>query len=160
MKPHTCCPTVYYKNKQASAIWFLKDYHCASVVDNCDVTLAQIQSNERLRFYNNISYMQAYWVKQALLVKIEGYEADCFARFLAFLQHIADIDKGSQGRLVYNEETSCFEAAAFALSATINACQNIWSFVALDVCYTKSKYLIMLIIAIGIDANGNAIPLA
>ena len=48
MKPHTYRPTVYYKNKQALAIWFLKDHHCASVVDNCDITPAQIQSNKRL----------------------------------------------------------------------------------------------------------------
>jgi hypothetical protein len=85
MKPHTCCLTVHYKNKQASAIWFLKDHHCASVVDNRHITPAQIQSNKRLRFYNNISYMQAYRVKQALLVEIEGHEADCFAQFPAFL---------------------------------------------------------------------------
>jgi hypothetical protein len=79
MKPHTCCPTVHYKNKQASAIWFLKDHHRASVVDNRHITPAQIQSDKRLRFHNNISYLQAYRVKQALLVEIEGHEADCFA---------------------------------------------------------------------------------
>ena len=79
MKLYTCCPTVYYKNKQTSAIWFLKDYHYASVVDNCDITLAQIQSNKQLRFNNNISYMQAYRAKQSLLVKIKGHKADCFA---------------------------------------------------------------------------------
>ena len=48
MKPHTCRPTVHYKNKQASAIWFLKDHHRTFVVDNYDITPAQIQSNERL----------------------------------------------------------------------------------------------------------------
>jgi hypothetical protein len=120
--------------------------------------------------------MQAYQVKQALLAKIKGYKANCFARFLAFLQHMADTDEGSQGRLTYdeetgyfkaaafvpsaNKETGCFEVAAFAPSATINTCRNIQSFVALDACYTKSKYLMMLMIAVGIDTNDNAIPLA
>jgi hypothetical protein len=79
MKAHSCCPTVYYKNKQASLLWYLKDHYCASVVDNCDITPAQIRSNKRLRFNNNIGYLQAYRVKQALLVKIKGHEADCFA---------------------------------------------------------------------------------
>ena len=160
MKPHTCCPIVYYKNKQTSAIWFLKDYHCASVVDNCDITPAQIQSDERLQFNNNISYMQAYQVKQALLVEIEGHEANYFARFPAYLQHMADTDDGSLSRLSYNEETGWFEAAAFAPSAAINACWHIWKFVVLDVCHTKSKYPMMLMIVVGIDANNNAIPLA
>jgi hypothetical protein len=76
------------------------------------------------------------------------------------MQHMADTDNGSLGRLSYDEETGRFEAAAFALSATINACQNIQKFVALDICYTKSKYPMMLMIAVGIDANDNAIPLA
>ena len=40
MKLHTCCLIIYYKNKQASAIWFLKDYYYASVVDNRDITPA------------------------------------------------------------------------------------------------------------------------
>jgi len=73
---------------------------------------------------------------------------------------MADTDNGSLGRLSYNEETGRFEAAAFALSATINACWNIRRFVALDACHTKSKYPIMLMIAVGIDVNDNAIPLA
>jgi len=57
MKPHSCCPIVYYKNKQASSLWFLKDHYPASVVDNCDITPAQIQSNERLQFHNEINYL-------------------------------------------------------------------------------------------------------
>jgi hypothetical protein len=105
LKPHTCSPTVYYKNRQSSSMWFLRDHHYASVVDNRDITPAQIQSDKRLRFNNHISYMQAYRVKQALLVEIEGYEADCFARFPAYLQHIADTDNGFQGCLLYNKET-------------------------------------------------------
>jgi hypothetical protein len=104
--------------------------------------------------------MQAYRVKQSLLVEIEGHKADCFARFPVYLQHMADTNDGSLSRLLYNKETSWFEAAAFAPSATINACRNIHKFVALDACYTKSRYLMMLIIAVGIDANDNAIPLA
>jgi len=79
LKPYTCCPTVHYKNKQSSAIWFLKDHHCASVVSNRDITPTQIQSDEQLRFSNSITYKQAHRVKQALLVEIEGHEADCFA---------------------------------------------------------------------------------
>jgi hypothetical protein len=85
IKPHSCCPTVHYKNKQASSLWYLKDHHRASVVDNRDITPAQIRSDERLRFNNNINYIQAYRVKQALLVEIEGHEADCFAQFPAYL---------------------------------------------------------------------------
>jgi hypothetical protein len=73
---------------------------------------------------------------------------------------MADTDDGSLSCLLYNEETSWFKATAFALSATINACWNIHKFIALDACYTKSRYLMMLIIVVRIDTNNNAIPLA
>ena len=62
--------------------------------------------------------------------------------------------------MTYDKETGCFEATAFVPSTTINTCWNIQSFVVLDVCYTKLKYLIMLMIAVRIDANSNAILLA
>jgi hypothetical protein len=105
LKPHICSPIVYYKNRQSSSMWFLRDHYCAFVIDNHDITPTQIQSNKRLRFNNHISYIQAYCVKQALLIKIEGYEADCFARFPIYLQHIVDTDNRSQGHLLYNKET-------------------------------------------------------
>ncbi len=73
---------------------------------------------------------------------------------------MADTDNGSLSRLSYNEETSRFEAAAFAPSATINAYLNIQRSVALYAGHTKSKYLIIFMIAIGIDTNKNVIPLA
>src|SRR5438270_13876446 len=70
-------------------------------------------------------------------------------------QHIYSIwlitDNGALGCLSYDEDTGRFEAAAFAPSATINACRNIRKFVALDACHTKSKYPMMLMIAVGID---------
>ena len=160
MKLHSCCPIVYYKNKQASSLWFLKDHHCASVINNCDITLAQIQSNKRLRFSNEINYLQAYRVKQALFVEIKGYKADCFARFPANLQHMADTNNRSLGKLEYDKETGHFQATAFAPSATIHAHQFLQNFVALDAYHTKSKYLITLIIAVRIDTNNNTILLA
>jgi hypothetical protein len=44
---------------------------------------------------------------------------------------VADTNDGSLSRLSYNKETDWFKAAAFVPSATINACWNIWKFVAL-----------------------------
>jgi hypothetical protein len=70
--PHSCSPTIHYKNKQSSALWFLKDHHRSAVIDNRDITLAQIQSDERLRFGNKISYRQTHHLKEALLAEIES----------------------------------------------------------------------------------------
>jgi hypothetical protein len=76
---HSCSPATHYKNKQSSSLWFLKDHHRAFIIDDRTLTPAQIQSYERLRFNNTISYRQAHRLKQALLDEIDGQEADCFA---------------------------------------------------------------------------------
>jgi hypothetical protein len=76
---HSYSPTTHYQNKQLSSLWFLKDHHQASIIDNRTLTPAQIQSYKRLRFNNTISYRQAHRLKQALLDEINGQEADCFA---------------------------------------------------------------------------------
>ena len=42
--------TIYYKNKQSSVLWYLKDYHKASFVNDRTLTSAQIQVTKRLWF--------------------------------------------------------------------------------------------------------------
>ena len=115
--PHSCSPANHYKNKQSSAIWFLKDHHRASLVDNRALTPAQIQSNKRLRFSNTISYLQAFRLKQALLNKIKGQEADCFAQFPAYMERLETLDPDNQSGLAINSKDNSFQAAAFAPAA-------------------------------------------
>jgi hypothetical protein len=67
MSPHSCRPTVHYKNKQLSALWFLKEHHRASVIENRNIIPKQLQADERLRFSNVISYRQAYRLVSASL---------------------------------------------------------------------------------------------
>jgi hypothetical protein len=158
--PHSCSPANHYKNKQSSAMWFLKDHHRASLVDNRALTPAQIQSNERLRFGNTISYRQAHRLKQALLDEIEGQEADCFAQFPAYMKRLEASDPDNQSALVIDSTDGSFQAAAFAPAAMKKAFRWIRKFVALDACHTRSKFRMMLMIAVGIDANDNILPLS
>jgi hypothetical protein len=48
ISPHCCRPTVHFKNKQSSSLWFQKEHHHAPVLDNRNVTAKQIQSDKRL----------------------------------------------------------------------------------------------------------------
>jgi hypothetical protein len=59
-EPHTCSPAVHYNNRQAHSVSYLMEHHRASIIDNRKITIAQIQSNERLQFSNKIGYMLAY----------------------------------------------------------------------------------------------------
>jgi hypothetical protein len=157
--PHSCSPANHYKNKQSSALWFLKDHHRASLVNDRTLTPAQIQSYKRLRFSNTISYRQAHRLKQALLDEIEGKEADCFAKFPAYIEQLVALDPKNQSALAIDKEDR-FEAAAFAPAAMKQAFQWLRPFIALDACHTRSKFRMMLMIAVGIDANDNVLPLS
>ena len=156
---HSCSPTIYYKNKQSSALWYLKDHHRASLVNDRTLTPAQIQAIERLRFSNTINYLQAHRLKQTLLDKIKSNKADCFALFLVYIQRLEDSDPLNQALFVIDKQDH-FQAAAFAPAAMKKACRWLRKFVALDACYTKSKFYIMLIIAVRIDTNDNILPLS
>ena len=79
LNPHTCSPATYYNNQRSNSLWYLKDHHCALVIENRFIPPNQLRANERLQFDNHISYLQAHRVKQALLEEIKGKEADCFA---------------------------------------------------------------------------------
>ena len=37
ISPHCCRPTVHYTNKQSSSLWFLKEHHRATVLENRNI---------------------------------------------------------------------------------------------------------------------------
>ena len=39
---HTCIPATHYKCKPAHSMWYLKEHHRASIIENRDITPAQI----------------------------------------------------------------------------------------------------------------------
>ena len=59
--PHTCSPTIHYKNKNVHLVKYLIEHYRSLVIDNRYITTTQIYSNERLNFNNDISYKQAYY---------------------------------------------------------------------------------------------------
>ena len=91
-KPHTCSPTVHYNNTQAHSVAYLIEHHRASIIDNRNITAAQIRSDERLRFSNTINYRQAYRTIQAVLTEMYGDEAESFAKFPAYAERFQAAD--------------------------------------------------------------------
>jgi len=54
-EPHSCNPIVHYKSKQSQLVNYLLLHYRSSIINNCNITIAQIQSFEQLQFGNNIS---------------------------------------------------------------------------------------------------------
>jgi MuDR family transposase len=80
--PHTCS-AIHYKNKNAHSVKCLIEHHRSSVIDNRHITAAQIRSNKRLNFNDDITYKQAYCTIQAILAEMYSDEAESFAKFPA-----------------------------------------------------------------------------
>jgi hypothetical protein len=127
------------------------------MINNQCITAATVRANKRLLYTNNITYIQAYQTIQALLVEIDCNKADSFTKFLIFIEcylavhpcHYTDL------KLLPNKN---FEAVFFAPAGCKRACAQIKPILAVDSIYTRSKYRIQLLIAVGIDANNNGVP--
>lgn len=48
INPHSCSPATHYKSKQSQSVDYLMPHHRAAVIDNRNITVAQIRSAERL----------------------------------------------------------------------------------------------------------------
>jgi hypothetical protein len=112
--PHTCSPAVHYKNKNAHLVKYLIEHHRSSVINNRHITAAQIRSNKRLNFNNEISYKQAYRTIQAILTKMYSDEADSFAKFLAYAERLRAANPTNYCKIQVHKETSHFLGAFFA----------------------------------------------
>jgi hypothetical protein len=95
-----------------------------SVIDNQNITIAQIRSNEHLYFNNKITYKQAYCSKQALLRELEGDESKAFAKIPVLCQQIRQVDKDNYVSVSWSDNatgTGNFEAIFIAPLGTCNA---------------------------------------
>ena len=92
--------------------------------------------------------------------EIKGQEADCFAQFLAYMERLEASDPQNQSALAIDSKDSSFQAAAFAPAPLKRTFRWIRKFVVLDACHTRSKFRMVLIIAIGIETNDNTLLLS
>jgi hypothetical protein len=145
--------TKYFK------VAYLAEHHRAAVIDNRNITVAQIRSNERLQFSNTITYQQAHRTIKALQEEIDGDEADSFARFPAFAERYLAADTDNFCKLEV-DENGHFEAFFMAPAGTRYGHRYLRPFIGLDGTHTKSRFRMMLLIACSIDANDEILPLA
>lgn len=158
-KPHTCSPATHFQARNTQTVQFLLPHHRASVIDNPRISIKQIQSNERLQFSNKISYQQAYRVKEAALQELWGDESECFAQFPDYISRFNSADPENRAYIDVGSNNR-FNAAFFAPAGLRHAGRCLRGFTAIDGTHTKSRYRMILLIACGIDANSNVVPLA
>lgn len=108
-------------------------------------------------YANDITYIQAYCTIQALLIEIDGDEAESFAKFSIYIERYLAVHPCHYTDLKLSP-TGNFEAVFFAPAGCKRACAQIRPILAVDGIHTRSKYRMQLLIAVGIDANNNRVP--
>ena len=88
-----------------------------------------------------------------------GDESENFAKFPDYIKRFEDADPQNFAALDTNA-IGQFQAAFFSAGGLRAAGRCIRPFTAIDGTHTKSRYRMMLLIACGIDANDQVIPLA
>ena len=156
---YTCTPAVYYKARQPQSIGYLAEHHRAAMIDNRDITPAQLRSSERLEYGNTISYLQAHRTIKAVIRQVEGSEAESFSKFVHYGQRIKDSDPNNYYHLETDDEGH-FQAFFCAPAGLRHAFKFLRHFIGLDGTHTSSKFRMQLLIAGGIDANNHILPLA
>jgi hypothetical protein len=162
--PHTCSPDTHYERgkKQAGNKRYTAPHHKAAVIDNRNITIKQIQTDERLRHGNSLTYMQARRAKEEILKELDGNEEETYQQMVDYMDRlkVADPKTGVYiARHIVDGELR-FQSIVICPSATRYASRFFRRFFGFDATHTKSKYCQMLMIMAGIDANGNILPLA
>jgi hypothetical protein len=116
--------------------------------------------NERLLFNNEISYQQAYWTIQAVLTEMYRDKAESFAKFPALAERFIAADEYNFCNFSYYDNTYHFQAAFFAPGGIQRAGKWMQSFIGIDSTHTGSKFQMTLLVAVGIDANDETLPIA
>ena len=159
-KPHTCNPAIHYSNPQAHSVSYLIEHHRAAIIDNRKITTHQIRSNERLQFNNEIGYMPAYRTIQAVLTEMYSDEAESFSKFPALAERFRAADPVNYCKIAHHKQTGHFQAAFFAPAGCRNATRFMRQLIGIDGTHTGSRFWMTLLIAVGIDANDETLPVA
>jgi hypothetical protein len=141
LQPHSCNPAGHHSHSRASntnSLEYLVPHHRAIVRDNPKISAVQIQSLERLQYYNRIPYLQAYRIKEAILKEMWGDESESFALFPNYIARFKAADRANRA-YISTLPNGTFEAIFFSPGGLRNAGTYIRGFTAIDGTHTKSR---------------------
>jgi hypothetical protein len=159
LKHHTCPPSVHYNFEGNSQVKYLMQHHSGSVAMNRLITVAQIRNNEQMLYGNTISYLAAYRTKEAILEQLDGKEQDEFCKMGSLFDRMARADPEISASSD-SDHNQRFDHFFCAPSATKKAFKYMRPFIAVDACHCTSRYKQTLHVAVGLDGDGNILPLA
>ncbi|XP_009604249.2 uncharacterized protein [Nicotiana tomentosiformis] len=107
----------------------------------------------------NLTYMQAWRVKEKALEFLRGHPADSYSRLPSYLYILEKTYPGSVVKLQKSED-DCFLYVFVALSTSIKGWEHCRPVVVVDGTFLKSAYMGIMLTASTMDATGIILPLA
>lgn len=138
LQPHSCNPTGHLTASNTNSVEYLLPHHRAAIRDNPAISAKQIQSAERLQYFNNIPYLQAYRVKQAILTEMWGDESESFALFPDYIARFKSADRSNRA-YISTRTNGTFEAAFFCPGGLRTVGTYLRGLTAIDGTHTKSR---------------------
>jgi len=138
LQPHSCNPSGHSRASNTNSIEYLLPHHRAAIRDNPAIAPKQIQSAERLQYFNNIPYLQAYRVKQAVLTEMWGNKSESFALFPDYITRFEAADRANKA-YISTRLDGTFEAIFFCPGGLQKAGAHLRGFTAIDGTHTKSR---------------------
>ena len=95
MKPHTCPAVCHDGWEVLNSTKYITAHQRANITVDMKIKPKTIQTNERVRFRNQISYKAAWRARQAVKHEVEG---DTKEQFKIFMPWVCDIAYASSGK--------------------------------------------------------------
>jgi hypothetical protein len=141
-------------------VWYLAHHQGHVVAENRGIKPRDIQGLERTIYHHeNVSYKQAWRAKEQVIEDLDGPEDNCFSQFPDYIARFTAATPKNYAAL-HPSIDGKFKAAFFSPAPCRHAFDSIREIVFLDGTHTFGRYKMILLIAVGIDANGHVIPLA
>ena len=161
--PHNCPPSTHNGFKERNSAWYLASRIERDVAINHHIKPKEIQ--QRAGLYHQLQrvpYISAWRARERLHDIIHGNEGTSFNLIPAWLSHIKAVEADTANRYFYLEitDTGRFEALFIMFGAVRATLSCIQPFYTLNSMYTRSRYNLMLLLTVGINAEDRVYPLA
>jgi len=157
---HTCIGSTQFMRAAASRLdWLVKNLPSIMVVDNDTKPKAIIQAVQH-NFQECISPDMASRAKHTLIRSGLSSQKLQFAQFPKYLRLLEQRNPDTYAHLALNPLNNSFQRIFVCPPTSIETFSNCRPFVALDGTFTKTHFVQVLLLAVGIDAENHATLLA
>jgi len=157
---HTCVGSAQFKRTAASRLdWLIKKLPEILVIDNDTKPRAIVHAVQH-HYQELITYDMAARAKHTIIRSSLSSQKDQFTRFPQYLRLLEQRNPDLYAHLALDPDTNSFKRFFVCPQTSRQTFLHCRPFIALDGTFTKTQFIQVLLLAVGIDAENHAVPLA